>query len=349
MQNQALSHLLTTTLVAIDEHLGATPSDAAGHDVRDAIERYLAGRATTELWGDLETHGRARAELQRSVVDARLAEVDALHKSNLDVGTEQHRGRRAMSGPFTGLAHKARARDQGRDGGRAEVLLAIAEEMQPCTVRQVYYQATVRGIVEKTEAGYAKVQRQLADLRRDGALPWHWIADNTRWQRKPRTWDSLEEALEATARTYRRSLWTDADAYVEVWLEKDALAGVLYPVTQSWDVPLMVSRGYASLSFLYEAAVLHRRRSTGPPILYHFGDFDPSGQDAAAKIESTLRELAPEAEITSRRWRCCRGRSRLAAADPANQGHRQPGQDAGPAAKASSSTPSRPTPCAGSS
>src|SRR5947207_431740 len=82
---------------------------------------------------------------------------------------------------------------------RADVLLAIAEEMQPCTVRQVFYQATVRGAVEKTEAGYAKVQRLLADLRRAGALPWDWIADNTRWQRKPRTWDSLEDALEATA------------------------------------------------------------------------------------------------------------------------------------------------------
>jgi hypothetical protein len=180
---------------------------------------------------------------------------------------------------------------------RAEVLLAIAEEMQPCTVRQVYYQATVRGIVEKTEAGYAKVQRLLAGLRRDGTLPWHWIADNTRWQRKPRTWDSIEDALEATARTYRRSLWTDADTYVEVWLEKDALAGVLMPVTSKWDVPLMVSRGYASLSFLYEAAS-YISQIDRPAYLYHFGDYDPSGQDAAAKIASTLRELAPDANIT---------------------------------------------------
>ena len=86
---------------------------------------------------------------------------------------------------------------------RAEALLEIAEEMQPCTVRQVFYQATVRGIVEKTEAGYAKVQRLLADMRRAGELPWGWIADNTRWQRKPRTWDSLEDALEDTARLYR--------------------------------------------------------------------------------------------------------------------------------------------------
>ena len=31
--------------------------------------------------------------------------------------------------------------------------------------------------------------------------------------------------------------------YVEVWLEKDALAGVLLPVTDRYDIPLMVSTG----------------------------------------------------------------------------------------------------------
>src|SRR3954465_13435931 len=99
---------------------------------------------------------------------------------------------------------------------RAEALIEIARAMQPCTVRQAFYQATVRGLVEKTEAGYAKVQRQLADLRRAGELPWHWIADNTRRQRKPQTWDSLQDALDETARTYRRSLWSSAASYVEI-------------------------------------------------------------------------------------------------------------------------------------
>ena len=61
----------------------------------------------------------------------------------------------------------------------------------------------------------------------------------------------MQDALEETARLYRKSLWADADAYVEIWLEKDALSGVVYPVTSQFDVPLMVARGYASLSFLH--------------------------------------------------------------------------------------------------
>jgi hypothetical protein len=179
---------------------------------------------------------------------------------------------------------------------RARALLAIVEAIRRATVRQSFYQATLRGLVEKTEAGYKKVQRMLVTLRRDGRLPWDWISDNTRWMRKPRSWDSIEDALEDTARAYRRNLWTDSNAYVEIWCEKDALAGVLLDVTRKWDVPLMVARGYSSLTFLNEAAT-NMAATDRPCFVYHFGDYDPSGQNAAEKIGETLREFAPGAEI----------------------------------------------------
>src|SRR5262245_22871747 len=164
------------------------------------------------------------------------------------------------------------------------------------TVRQVFYQATVGGIVEKAESGYNKVQTDLVLLRRSGELPYDWLADNTRWQRKPTTFDSVEDALRETARFYRKNLWRDADSYVEIWLEKDALSGVLYPVTSMFDVPLMVARGYASLSFLHSSAEYINQLDV-PAYIYHLGDFDPSGVNAGEKIEETLRELAPGAEI----------------------------------------------------
>jgi len=140
------------------------------------------------------------------------------------------------------------------------------------------------------------VQTDLALMRREGTLPYDWLADSTRWQRKPNTFSSVQEALEETARLYRKALWSDADAYVEIWLEKDALAGVVYPITEKFDVPLMVARGYASLSFLHEAAKYIAGLDV-PAHIYHLGDRDPSGQDAARSIEETLREMAPAAEI----------------------------------------------------
>jgi hypothetical protein len=140
------------------------------------------------------------------------------------------------------------------------------------------------------------VQVDLTVMRRSGELPYGWLADNTRWQRKPRTYGSVEEALRDTASHYRKALWSDADADVEFWLEKDALSGVIYPITAEFDVPLMVARGYPSLSFLHEAAEYIGSLDV-PSYIYHLGDFDPSGVNAGEKIDATLRELAPDAEI----------------------------------------------------
>jgi hypothetical protein len=172
----------------------------------------------------------------------------------------------------------------------------LVEGAQPATVRQIYYLATVAGLVPKTENGYNIVQTDLTLMRRTGDLPYGWLADSTRWQRKPNTFGSVEEALKETARLYRKDLWRDADCYVEVWLEKDALSGVVYPITSLFDVPLMVARGYASLSFLHEAAEYIAGLDV-PAYIYHLGDYDPSGQDAARAIEESLREMAPDAEI----------------------------------------------------
>jgi hypothetical protein len=197
-----------------------------------------------------------------------------------------------------------------RTATRREALLAIIDNGKPMTVRQVFYQATVRGIVEKEETGYKKVQVDLTKMRRDGSLPYDWLADNTRWQRKPDTFDSVEDAIKETARFYRKSLWRDADAYVEVWLEKDALSGVIYPITSMYDVPLMVARGYASLSFLFSAAE-YINELVVPTYIYHLGDFDPSGVNAGEKIEETLRELAPDAAINFKRLAVTRPQIRM--------------------------------------
>jgi hypothetical protein len=148
-------------------------------------------------------------------------------------------------------------------------LLEIVAEMKPMTVRQVFYQATVRDWVEKSDPGYNKVQTDLVQMRRAGVLPYDWLADNTRWQRKPRTFNGVQQALEDTARLYRKDLWADADAYV-------------------------------SLSFLHNAATFINDLRV-PTFIYHCGDYDPSGVNAAEKIEQTLREMAPNAEISFER------------------------------------------------
>ena len=179
---------------------------------------------------------------------------------------------------------------------RAAIMAVLAVD-HPMTVRQVFYQLVGRGAIAKSETEYkGTVVRLLSELRRAGELPYDWIADNTRWMRKPRTFSSLLQALEHTAAFYRRSVWAEADAYVEVWLEKDALAGVLLDVTSEYDVLLMVTRGYPSLTYLHSAAEAIAAAGK-PAYLYYFGDYDPSGVHIPQKVEQDLRLFAPRAEI----------------------------------------------------
>ncbi len=181
---------------------------------------------------------------------------------------------------------------------RAEFLIAYAEEHGPVSVRGLYYQAEVRRVpgIDKSNGAYEKVQRQVLSLRREGQLDYEHIADATRWMRKPRSFNSIDDALAHTARLYRKSLWNDADTYVEVWCEKDALAGTIYPITSVYDVPLMVTRGFASETFCYES-VAQRGGDPTPYYVYYLGDFDRSGQDAAKALEEKLERFASEDDI----------------------------------------------------
>ncbi len=192
------------------------------------------------------------------------------------------------------------------------------------TVRQVFYQATVRGVVEKSEAGYTKVQTDLVIMRRAGVA-----ALRLARRQHPLAAQAAHLRQRAGGARRHRSVLSqgavgDADSYVEIWLEKDALAGVVYPVTGAYDVPLMVARGYASVEFLHSAAEYINELDV-PAYIYHLGDFDPSGVNAGEKIEETLRELAPERRDQFRTHRRhARADRGVGSADPPDQDIRQP-------------------------
>ena len=158
------------------------------------------------------------------------------------------------------------------------------------TVRGVFYQAVSRGLVAKTENEYSNtIDRLLVNMRESGELPYQWITDNGRWMRKPRSYSSLETMLYHSHQMYRRALWDSQRNYVEVWIEKDAMSGVFYDVTSKWDVPLMVTRGYPSLTFLYEAAETIDGTEK-PAFIYYFGDYDPSGVNIFETVERKIQQ-----------------------------------------------------------
>lgn len=178
-----------------------------------------------------------------------------------------------------------------------EGLVRIVEAEKPTTVRHVFYKAVAAGLVPKTEDAYKGiVVRLLTRLRRAGLIPYGSISDNTRWTLGVRSYGSTSEAVEDFARDYRRNLWTDAAVRVEIWTEKDAIAGILSDTASEWCVPTMVFRGYSSVSYLYTIAEEIRAHGL-PTYIYYFGDHDPSGVNIEKVVTKTVHEMVPDAEI----------------------------------------------------
>lgn len=132
-----------------------------------------------------------------------------------------------------------------------------------------------------------------------GYIDWDAIEDRTRNLRALSHWTSPAEIIEAAARSFRIDLWERQPCRVEVWIEKDALAGVIEGICTRLDVPFFSCRGYTSQSEMHSAAMrLQSYRDDGQePIILHFGDHDPSGIDMTRDIEDRMELFIGGVEV----------------------------------------------------
>jgi hypothetical protein len=93
------------------------------------------------------------------------------------------------------------------------------------------------------------------------------------------------------ASQFRIDKWAGQKYRVEVWIEKDALVGVIEGVCEELDVPFFSCRGYTSQSEMWGAAMRMARFTKGKqiPVVLHLGDHDPSGIDMTRDIQDRLR------------------------------------------------------------
>ena len=149
------------------------------------------------------------------------------------------------------------------------------------TLRQLYYQFVSRDILENTIKSYKNLGSVVNDGRLAGLIDWDAIEDRTRNLRELSTWDSPQSIIDAVAYQYRVDIWANQPYYVEVWIEKEALAGVFERVCNEMRVPFFCARGYNSQSEQWAAGRRLRRIMAGgrKALILHFGDHDPSGLD----------------------------------------------------------------------
>jgi hypothetical protein len=170
------------------------------------------------------------------------------------------------------------------------------------TLRQLYYQFVSRDWLPNTMQSYNKLKTAVNTGRLVGMLDWEGIEDRTRNLEKNTHWRNPAHIIRAVYNSYMVSRWEGMDRQVEVWIEKEALAGVLEGPCEDLDVPFFACRGYTSQSEMWRAGNRMKEYLDAgrEPLILHLGDHDPSGIDMTRDIRERL-SLFAETDIEVQR------------------------------------------------
>lgn len=162
------------------------------------------------------------------------------------------------------------------------------------TLRQLYYQMVARGHIENSERSYKNFGNVIDDGRLAGLIDWDRIVDRTRNLRANGHFRDPSQVMEAAVNSYQIDKWARQPNRVEVWVEKDALVGVIDGVCRRLDVPYFACRGYSSQSEMWAAGqrLARWRRLKQTPIILYLGDHDPSGIDMTRDVTDRLQLFA---------------------------------------------------------
>lgn len=165
------------------------------------------------------------------------------------------------------------------------------------TLRQLYYQFVSRDIIPNTEKSYKRIGSIINDARLAGLIDWEAIEDRTRFLRHSAHWDKPADIIKDAAMQFRVDKWEGQTFRPEVWIEKDALIGVIERVCAELDIPYFSCRGYVSQSEMWAAAQRYEDIATNgqTPVILHFGDHDPSGIDMSRDIKDRIKMFLGDA------------------------------------------------------
>lgn len=149
------------------------------------------------------------------------------------------------------------------------------------TLRQLYYQFVARGLLENLDRNYDRLGSVVSDGRLAGLISWTAIEDRTRHLRGERTYNGPAELLKEAREQYTTDKWEGQQWRPEVWVEKDALLGVIEPVCLDLGINYFACRGYNSQSEQWRAGQRFANYigKGQRPLVLHLGDHDPSGID----------------------------------------------------------------------
>lgn len=171
-----------------------------------------------------------------------------------------------------------------------EIITEYMDAGYKLTLRQLYYQFVARGYLDNNLREYSRLGTVVNNGRLRGYIDWNAIEDRTRNLQSLSHWSSPQSIINSARYGYHIDMWEGQEYRPEVWVEKEALAGVFGKVCDKWDIPLFSCRGYSSQSEMWAASqrMLQHEERGQTPIIFHFGDHDPSGMDMSRDIRDRL-------------------------------------------------------------
>jgi len=149
------------------------------------------------------------------------------------------------------------------------------------TLRQLYYRFVSANVIENTTRSYDNLGNLIVRARLAGLIDWDRIEDRGRNYEDNNHWNSPQDMIQSAVEWYARNKWEDQPVYVEVWVEKDALFGVIDQICDTLDVGRFSCRGYTSQSEMWRAAMRHMQQMQNHDkehcVVIHLSDHDPSG------------------------------------------------------------------------
>jgi hypothetical protein len=181
-----------------------------------------------------------------------------------------------------------------------EIIDEYIEQGYSLTLRQLYYQFVARDFIENSQRAYKRLGDLINNARLAGLIDWDAIEDRTRNLARLAHWNDPGEIIESAASQYRVDKWRGQPYRVEVWIEKEALAGVIGKNMQSigrciFCLPAVTFRKakcIAPRSAWLVFAMPAKRRS-----VIHLGDHDPSGLDMTRDIIDRLRMFVGSIDV----------------------------------------------------
>jgi hypothetical protein len=170
------------------------------------------------------------------------------------------------------------------------------------TLRQLFYQFVSRALLENTLRAYKNLGVTVRNARDGGLIDWDAIEDRTREVHTHSSWDGPAKIIGSAARSYRIDLWEDQLYRPEVWIEKDALLGVIEGVCTEYRVPFFAHRGNNSQTLQHEGGKRFAEHFDQGliPVVLHLADHDPNGIDMTRDNRKRLALYAGQ-EVEVRR------------------------------------------------